>query len=457
MARLNAPNHLAPIYTHEGAQAVHIPPFAQLRRAVGACMLWEDQFYESGKFIADRIAELCGLCIPEDIARLAIHARSNLNLRHVPLLLCAELLRQHPTFKSAATIALCIQRADEMGEMLAVYWRSGIGPLDHQLRKGLQLALPKFDEYGLAKYRKDNTRYNLRNVIRLARTKPKTEAQRELWGRAVKGELVTPDTWEVALSSGADKRETWIRLLAEGKLGYFALLRNLRNMDQVGVPIELVDNAVKARKNGAHRILPFRYIAAMRAAPQHAPALDIALCDSIKQMIEPSGTTFILVDVSSSMYHKLSAKSDMTCIDAAAGLAALWPGKCRVFSFSEELVECPPFRGLAGVQAVVNSQIHSGTRLSVALGQLNTFMYNNDLGSIKDRLIVITDEQCDSNVPSPIAKRAYMINVASFRNGVGYGDRWTHIDGFSEGVIRYIVEAEGEGPSAARAGGEDRL
>ncbi len=240
MARLNVPNHLEPIYTHEGGQAVHISPFNQLRRAVGACMLWEDQFYESGKSIADRIAELCGLCIPEDIARLAIHARSNLNLRHVPLLLCAELLRQHPTFKSAATIALCIQRADEMGEMLAVYWRNGIGPLDHQLRKGLQLALPKFDEYGLAKYRKDNTRYNLRNVIRLARAKPKTEAQRELWGRAVKGELITPDTWEVALSSGADKRETWVRLLAEGKLGYFALLRNLRNMDQAGVPVDIV-------------------------------------------------------------------------------------------------------------------------------------------------------------------------------------------------------------------------
>ncbi len=445
MARLNVPNHLEPIYTHEGGQAVHISPFNQLRRAVGACMLWEDQFYESGKSIADRIAELCGLCIPEDIARLAIHARSNLNLRHVPLLLCAELLRQHPTFKSAATIALCIQRADEMGEMLAVYWRNGIGPLDHQLRKGLQLALPKFDEYGLAKYRKDNTRYNLRNVIRLARAKPKTEAQRELWGRAVKGELITPDTWEVALSSGADKRETWVRLLAEGKLGYFALLRNLRNMDQAGVPVDIVDDAIKARRNGAQRILPFRYIAAMRAAPQHAQALDLALCEAIGYLPEPTGTTFILVDVSSSMYGKLSAKSDMTRMDAAAGLAALWPGKCRVFSFSEELVECPPFRGLAGVQAVVNSQIHSGTRLGVALGQLNTFMYNNDLGSIKDRLIVITDEQCDSNVPSPIAKRAYMINVASYRNGIGYGDRWTHIDGFSEGVIRYIVGVEGEG------------
>jgi hypothetical protein len=34
-----------------------------------------------------------------------------------------------------------------------------------------------------------------------------------------------------------------------------------------------------------------------------------------------------------------------------------------------------------------------------------------------------------------------MINVASNRNGVGYG-QWTHIDGFSEAVVEYIAELE---------------
>ena len=34
-----------------------------------------------------------------------------------------------------------------------------------------------------------------------------------------------------------------------------------------------------------------------------------------------------------------------------------------------------------------------------------------------------------------------MINVASSRNGVGYG-AWTHIDGRSEAVVDYIVELE---------------
>jgi 60 kDa SS-A/Ro ribonucleoprotein len=34
-----------------------------------------------------------------------------------------------------------------------------------------------------------------------------------------------------------------------------------------------------------------------------------------------------------------------------------------------------------------------------------------------------------------------IVNVASARNGVGYGP-WMHIDGFSEAVIDYIREFE---------------
>jgi hypothetical protein len=49
-----------------------------------------------------------------------------------------------------------------------------------------------------------------------------------------------------------------------------------------------------------------------------------------------------------------------------------------------------------------------------------------------DRLLVITDEQSHDNVPAPKGK-GYVINVASNKNGVGYG-KWTHIDGWSESV-----------------------
>ena len=41
--------------------------------------------------------------------------------------------------------------------------------------------------------------------------------------------------------------------------------------------------------------------------------------------------------------------------------------------------------------------------------------------------------------------KVYVINVASARNGVGYGP-WVHIDGFSETVINYIRELENSEP-----------
>ena len=57
-----------------------------------------------------------------------------------------------------------------------------------------------------------------------------------------------------------------------------------------------------------------------------------------------------------------------------------------------------------------------------------------------DRLVVLTDEQSADVVPAPLG-RGYVINVASAKNGVGYGS-WQHIDGWSEAVIDYLRELE---------------
>jgi hypothetical protein len=57
-----------------------------------------------------------------------------------------------------------------------------------------------------------------------------------------------------------------------------------------------------------------------------------------------------------------------------------------------------------------------------------------------DRLIVITDEQAHDRIPAPSGKGC-LINVASYNNGVGYGE-WMHIDGWSEAVIEYIRALE---------------
>ncbi|MCI3133922.1 TROVE domain-containing protein [Phenylobacterium aquaticum] len=421
-----------PGVTHEGAPAAILSAEQKLRRSVLSCLLWESEFYEDGETIADRMSALAAELDPAIVAALAVEARERFNLRHAPLMLLSVLVRTGSgTSLVSETIERVIQRADEMSEFLALYWRNGRRPLTKQMKRGLARAFAKFDGYQLAKYDRDGP-VKLRDVLFLVHAKPKDEAQAALWKQVANRDLPSPDTWEVALSGGADKRETFERLLAERKLGYLALLRNLRNMDQAQVDEGLVRDAIIARR-GAERVLPFRYVAAARAAPRYEPFLDQALMEAV--LAEPvfEGRTIVLVDVSPSMNVRLSARSDLTRMDAAATLASIVPGDVRVFSFSNEVVEVPARRGMAGVDAVIRSQPSNGTLLGKAVAHVNRLPH--------DRLIVITDEQSQDPVPAPKAAKAYMVNVASARNGVGYGD-WTRIDGFSESVLRYMREHE---------------
>jgi Mg-chelatase subunit ChlD len=324
-----------------------------------------------------------------------------------------------------------IQRADELSEFLAIYWATGRQPLSAQVKKGLAAAFRKFDAYALAKYNRDNP-VKLRDVLFLAHAKPRDEAQAEVWKQLAEGELASPDTWEVALSSGANKRETFERLLRENKLGALAVLRNLRNMAESKVDEKLVKNALRGVNTS--RVLPFRFIAAARYAPQWEAELESAMYKSVEASQKLAGKTVLVVDVSGSMTAPLSGRSEMQRIDAAYGLAILLrevAEELSVYSFSDRLVRVPSRRGFALRDAIDASQPHGSTYLGRALESMHESY---------DRLIVITDEQVHDKVPRP-SGNAYMINVASYRNGIGYGP-WTHIDGWSESVISYIRELE---------------
>jgi 60 kDa SS-A/Ro ribonucleoprotein len=422
--------HLARPRTHEGAPAAILTPATALRRSVLACMLWENEFYEDGIAIAGRIRELVPKVGAEKVAALAVEARTAMKLRHAPLLLVREMAR-HATHRGlvAETLIRVIQRADELSEFIAIYWAEGRRPLSAQVKKGLAAAFTNFDEYALAKYDRAGI-VRLRDVLFLAHAKPRDTAQAELWKRLIANELVTPDTWEVALSSGGDKRTHWERLLAERRLGALALLRNLRNMKNADVPESQVVAALDAMRTD--RVLPFRFLAAARHAPHWEEALERAMFRSLEGTDKLAGHTVILVDVSGSMVAPLSRRSQMLRTDAAYGLAVLLREIAeKVYTFSNLAKRIPPRRGFALRDAMESSQPHSGTYLGAALDAVEERY---------DRIIVITDEQSHDRVGAPRGK-GYMINVASARNGVGYGP-WIHIDGFSEAVINYIRELE---------------
>ena len=440
--RINTATLAPKKYTHEGARAAFTTPVQDLRRSVMACMLWENTFYESGEEIAKRISSLVKLVKAEDVAAIAVEAREKMKLRHVPLLLVVEMakLKTH-RHVVAATAERVIQRADELAEVLSIYQmgRTGVkklNKLSHQLQKGVARAFRKFDEYQLAKYNQDND-IKLRDVFFLVHPVPQNDAQQATWNRLVDGTLETPDTWEVALSAtkGEGKKEVWERLLQEKKLGALALLRNLRNMNEAGVDEGLIRASLE--NASPERVLPFRFVAAARVAPKWEPELEQMMFKSLENVPKLPGKTVIVVDNSGSMHGtSVSSKSDLDRFDAASALAILVREVCQyatVISFSNNAVVVPARRGFALRDAIKSATQVSGTNTQTALMLAAQQGY--------DRIIVITDEQSHQSITAPKSKKAYFINVATNKNGIGYGP-WTHIDGWSEAVLQYIVESE---------------
>src|ERR1700710_2066669 len=141
-------NRLQKILTHEGAPAARIDPLAQLERSVMSCLLWESEFYEDGQTIGQRIAELVKAVPAEDVARVAVQAKEDMRLRHVPLLLARELMR---TKEGRA-----------------------------QVKRWLGDTFRKFDEYQLAKYNGGQKAVKLRDALRITRPKPANLDQAEL-------------------------------------------------------------------------------------------------------------------------------------------------------------------------------------------------------------------------------------------------------------------------------------
>jgi TROVE domain-containing protein len=430
-----------PARTHEGAVAQRVDAKTELRRTVLTCLLWEDAFYEKGSEIAERIAGLVVKSEPGVVAALACEARDAMQLRHAPLFLVRELARRKGAGSLVAeSLERVIQRADELGEFVALYWKEKKQPLSAGAKRGLARAFTKFDAYQLAKYDSDRVGVKLRDVLFLCHAKPKDAEQAAVWKKLVENTLESPDTWEVALSAGKDKRENFERLLREGKLGGMAVLRNLRLMLAAGVAPSLIRERLE---KGVARALPFRFVTAARHAPKVEESLEKAMLQGIAGFEKLAGSTGLVVDVSGSMEGKLSKKGETTRMDAAAGLAILLREKAEEFciaTFSDACVELPPRRGFALRDAIVGSQAHSGTYLKRALETLREKREWRELA----RLIVITDEQSHDGILDAWTPRAYVVNVAPYKYGVSYGRGWTHVDGWSERIVDYIAAVEEE-------------
>jgi 60 kDa SS-A/Ro ribonucleoprotein len=496
-----------------GGWAAPLTPEQELRRLVLANLLWEDNAYESGVSIAARICVLVPMVDAAAVADLAVEARERMMLRHVPLLLVRE-MSKHPTHKPfvAGALERVVQRADELAEFLALYWqaegrdrrreprvvagREKNAPLAKQVKVGLSRAFQKFDEYQLAKYDRSGPA-RLRDVLFLTHPEPRPTlvegmpadagrvlpdgrlrhetGQGGLWQRLAQQQLTTPDTWEVQLSAGADKRATFERLIGEGKLGALALLRNLRGMTEAGVPAEVISGALEAAD--VSRVLPFQIYAAFRHAAQFREPLEALLLRSARNLPRLGGRTALVIDVSGSMATPLSAKSQLTRLQAAAALASIVAEICdegHVYASGSAtgLIEGGatsenldgywgrPRRGGGRSQSRPMAGRLRGMRLATAVEEASLWAGGGGIYTRKalefvasqepaglDRVVVLTDGQdCDTTAEGrripDIAPLQYTINVAAHRNGVAYSPSWLQIDGWSDHVVRYLAELE---------------
>ena len=290
----------------------------------------------------------------------------------------------------------------------------------------------------------------------LVHPKPNNSEQAALWGRLLKGKLTTPDTWEVGMSkakSNTDKKTVWERLIEEKKLGAFALLKNLRNMESVDVKPSLIRTAL-ANAN-TDMILPMNYFSAVKYAPNYVREIESMMLKSCAQFPKLKGHTIIVVDVSGSMGAPVSSKSEFNRMSAGismAVLAAEMSESITVYatagSDSKELHDTKkviPLRGFALADEILKQANKLGGG-GIFTRQCLEYIATQEIES-PDRIIIFSDSQdCDrasNKTPKPFGKHNYIVDISSHNRGINYNGVWTaEISGWSENFLKYIAAYE---------------
>lgn len=252
------------------------------------------------------------------IAKAAVYARTKAGMRSITHLTAGEIARAVKGERwTARFYDKVVHRPDDALEILAYYLSVYGRPIPNSLKKGLGQALARFDEYQLAKYRKSAAELSLVDAVNLVHP-PHTEALKKL----VDGTLAAAETWETKLTQAGMaaesaeeaaelKKDAWEKLLRGRKIGYFALLRNLRNIltqapDLVEEAIVLLKDETLIRKS---LVLPFRYLTALETLQQSGlpkagkviAALSEAVDVSLANVPRFEGRTLVALDGSGSM------------------------------------------------------------------------------------------------------------------------------------------------------------
>ena len=397
-------------------------------------------FFNEKKFYGDNSNELVATLkevIDKDaqfVANLAVYARRVFNMRSVSHVLAAYLANSAKGKPYVKQVVRGITvRADDVTELLSFYINTFGKPIPNSLRKGIAGVFPTFSEYDLAKYKGAGKEMKMKDILNICHPAPKSDEQSAMWKRCLEDRLEVPYTWEVELSKRGNIKEVWEELIASGKVGYMALLRNLRNIlqanpDNLNVVLDTLADPERVRKS---KQLPFRFLAAYKAVADIASSkvfdtLEKAIVVSAESMPKWKGRTVIAIDTSGSMGCKISAKSDMTCLDIAATLGILANRFCEdaiVYTFDTSIQKL----ALSTNQPVLNaaSQLNAGggTNMSLPMQEL----IRNRIPV--DRIIYLSDNECNCGFINGgygwYREKPVMDLVRTYRDAVN-SDVWVH-------------------------------
>lgn len=259
----------------------------------------------------------------------------------------------------------CIYRPDDMSEIKDVYAALNSGALSNAMKKGFASYIGKMDAYLMSKYKK--TVIDIANLVH-----PKSDVTVEIDGKKVNvlnaimnGINIVADTWETAQSEAGQevakavregkltkekaeqvlkeaKEQNWKSLLADGKLGILAALRNIRNILAVSEDKEVVTNLCNLLSNGElirkGLIMPYqidmayeicRMLPGSTEQREVMRALQKGYIDAVPNLASlMPGKTCVLIDCSGSMSIRCAVSGHpnkyygSTCCEKAGLIAA---------------------------------------------------------------------------------------------------------------------------------------
>lgn len=355
-----------------------------------------DKFYERQGAIVERMRELIEKCDKDFCAKAIVYARREFGMRSVTHV-AASILAKHISSEKWAKnfFNSVVYRVDDMTEIIAYHLSKG-EKISNAMKRGFSMAFSRFDKYQIAKYRGDNNKIKLVDVVNLVHPKY-SEKNGDAIKQLVEGTLKCGDTWESMLSeAGNDEKKkisVWKSLLSENKLGYMALLRNVRNIVRLNDE-ELNSMCFNAliNKDAIHKslVLPFRFITAYdelsgissEAMSYISEACEIA-CDNIPKL---DGKTLVALDTSGSMY----SVSKIASLFAASFVKS---NRCDLITFDNDAV----YRHVNWNDSLVTIQ----KELNFCGGGTNFPSIFKTANKKYDRVIIISDMQSWLGAYSP--------------------------------------------------------